>query len=115
MEIQNFTGVCILHADEMQSCRAESANRSCTFGGENASERQCVGTDGNSKRRTGIQLFTRLLCLRKKKPRGNHFWQRGYFVDSVGANDEIIRRYVRLQNKVTREEDQRQLMLGIES
>ncbi|EOX4804005.1 transposase, partial [Vibrio alginolyticus] len=25
----------------------------------------------------------------------NHFWQRGYFVDSVGINEEIIRRYVR--------------------
>ncbi|MDW1522136.1 IS200/IS605 family transposase, partial [Vibrio sp. Vb5032] len=24
-----------------------------------------------------------------------HFWQRGYFVDSVGINEEIIRRYVR--------------------
>ena len=45
---------------------------------------------------------------------GNHFWQRGYFVDSVGANEEIIRRYVRYQEKVAKEEEERQIQLGLE-
>ena len=31
---------------------------------------------------------------------GNHFWSRGYFVDTVGVNEEIIRRYVRHQEKM---------------
>ncbi|HBE5196009.1 TPA: transposase, partial [Escherichia coli] len=28
----------------------------------------------------------------RKKLWGNHFWSRGYFVDTVGVNEEIIRR-----------------------
>ncbi|MBY7994828.1 transposase, partial [Vibrio fluvialis] len=45
---------------------------------------------------------------------GNHFWQRGYFVDSVGMNEEIIRRYVRHQDRVGKEKE-RQMLLGLES
>ncbi len=30
----------------------------------------------------------------RKKLWGNHFWSRGYFVDTVGVNEEIIRRYI---------------------
>lgn len=30
---------------------------------------------------------------------GQSFWARGYFVDTVGVNEEIIRRYVRYQDK----------------
>ena len=44
--------------------------------------------------------------LRKDKLWGNHFWQRGYFVDSVGINEEIIRRYVGYQEKKERVEQQ---------
>ncbi|MFA0093366.1 transposase, partial [Vibrio sp. 10N.261.49.A11] len=35
------------------------------------------------------------------KPRlwGNHFWARGYFVDTVGVNEKVICRYVRHQDK----------------
>ena len=45
----------------------------------------------------------------------NHFWQRGYFVDSVGMNEEIIRRYVRHQDRVGKEEEARQMLLGLEN
>ena len=65
--------------------------------------------------RTEIRLFNKFPHLRKKKLWGNHFWQRGYFVDSVGANEEIIRRYVRHQDKVAREDEERQMMLDMES
>ena len=44
------------------------------------------------------------IILRKNKMWGNHFWQRGYFVDSVGINEELIRRYVRHQEKMERQE-----------
>lgn len=49
--------------------------------------------------------------LRKNKLWGNHFWQRGYFVDTVGINEEVIRRYVRHQQK---EEKQEQAQLTLE-
>ena len=34
---------------------------------------------------------------------GQHFWARGYFVSTVGADEEVIRQYIRHQE----EEDQR--------
>lgn len=68
---------------------------------------------GYVKGRTAIKLFTKFPYLRKNKLWGNHFWQRGYFVDSVGANEEVIRRYVKYQDKVSREEDERQMQLGL--
>ncbi|EPO5825491.1 transposase, partial [Vibrio cholerae] len=42
----------------------------------------------------------------RKKLWGNHFWARGYFVDTVGVNEEIIRRYVRHQGKKKLEQEQ---------
>lgn len=42
------------------------------------------GYMGFVKGRTAIRLFNKFPYLRKKKLWGNHFWQRGYFVDSVG-------------------------------
>ncbi|MCH2057333.1 MAG: IS200/IS605 family transposase, partial [Thalassotalea sp.] len=37
-----------------------------------------------------------------------------YFVDSVGANEAIIKRYVRYQDKVAKEEEERQLLLDVD-
>ena len=65
---------------------------------------------GALKGKIALKLFSKYPHLRKNKMWGNHFWQRGYFVDSVGINEEIIRRYVRHQEKVERQE-QAQLAL----
>jgi putative transposase len=73
------------------------------------------GYMGFVKGRTAIRLFNKFPYLRKKKLWGNHFWRRGYFVDSVGMNEEIIRRYVRHQDRVGKEEEERQMLLGLES
>ncbi|WP_405127919.1 transposase [Pseudoalteromonas sp. PB2-1] len=54
-----------------------------------------------------VHLFTAII----KKLWRNHFWQRGYFVDTVGVNVEIIRRYVRHQEKI---EQQEQAQLALE-
>lgn len=53
---------------------------------------------GVLKGRTAILLFNRFPHIRKKLW-GNHFWARGYFVDTVGVNEEVIRRYVRHQDR----------------
>ena len=42
---------------------------------------------------------------------GNHFWSRGYFVDTVGVNKEIIRRYVRHQEKTEQTYEQQMELL----
>ena len=40
---------------------------------------------------------------------GRHFWSRGYCVSTVGLNEEMIRKYVKWQEKKDREIDQQQL------
>lgn len=37
---------------------------------------------------------------------GNHFWAKGYCVDTVGVNSEMIRKYVKYQEKNEVEEKQ---------
>ncbi|MGY3685590.1 IS200/IS605 family transposase [Vibrio coralliilyticus] len=65
---------------------------------------------GVLKGKIALKLFSKFPHLRKNRLWGNHFWQRGYFVDSVGINEKIIRRYVRRQEKQERAE-QHQLAL----
>ena len=36
---------------------------------------------------------------RKKNFTGQHFWARGYCVDTVGLDEEMIRKYIRYQEK----------------
>ncbi|ECJ2646619.1 IS200/IS605 family transposase, partial [Salmonella enterica subsp. diarizonae] len=43
---------------------------------------------------------------RKNKLWGNHFWARGYCVDTVGINEEMIRKYVKYQEKHEVEDSQ---------
>ncbi|AXF74973.1 hypothetical protein AV903_00800 [Erwinia tracheiphila] len=48
-------------------------------------------------------LFHNRSQHRRKTLWGNHFCAREYFVDRVDVNEEIIRRYVRHQDKKDRE------------
>jgi len=41
----------------------------------------------------------------KQKLGGRHFWARGYFVDTVGRNEEQIREYIRNQTEIDKSED----------
>jgi len=59
---------------------------------------------GVLKGKTAIRIFKSHPNLKKKPYWGNHFWARGYFVNTVGINEEMIRRYVKYQ-----EEEERKL------
>ncbi len=52
---------------------------------------------GILKGKTAIKLFKSYPNLKRKPYWGNHFWTRGYFVNTVGINEEMIRRYVKYQ------------------
>jgi len=41
---------------------------------------------------------------------GQHFWARGYFASTVGRDEEVIREYIRHQEKEDRRVDQLKLM-----
>ena len=67
---------------------------------------------GRVKGQTSIKIFKQFRHLRKKPYWGNHFWSKGYCVDTVGLDAEMIRRYVKFQEKKDRYEEQ--LTLGLE-
>ena len=48
-------------------------------------------------------LIARNLMGRKRNFTGESFWARGYFVSTVGLDEEMVRQYIRDQEK----EDQR--------
>ncbi len=64
---------------------------------------------GTVKGKSALRLFTRFSWLRQKPYWGNHFWAKGYCVDTVGVDAEMIRKYVKYQEK--QEQRQRELQL----
>ena len=46
---------------------------------------------------------------RERNYAGQHFWARGFFVDTVGRDTETIRRYIQEQEAVDRRLDQLEL------
>ena len=61
---------------------------------------------GILKGKTAIKLFKSYPRLKKKPYWGNHFWARGYFVNTVGLDEEMIRRYVKHQEDEERKAEQ---------
>jgi len=60
---------------------------------------------GFLKGKTAIKVLRSYPKLRKKVYWGNHFWSRGYFVRTVGLDEDLIRRYVKYQNKNDKDQD----------
>ena len=54
---------------------------------------------GIVKGKTAVQIFAKKQSLKEKPYWGNHFWARGYFVSTVGIDEELIKRYVKHQEK----------------
>lgn len=63
---------------------------------------------GTLKGKLAIKLFKTYPKLKQKPYWGNHFWSRGYFVNTVGMDEDMIRRYVKYQE----EEDKKEEMQG---
>ena len=49
--------------------------------------------------------IARNFMARKRNFQGQHFWARGYYVTTVGRNEEVIRKYIREQEKEDRRVD----------
>ena len=54
---------------------------------------------GVLKGKIAIKLFKSYPNLKKKPYWGNHFWARGYFVSTVGLDEELIKKYVKHQEQ----------------
>lgn len=65
---------------------------------------------GFLKGKLALDLFARYPQLGRKYW-GRHLWARGYCVSTVGIDEEMIRQYVRWQEKQEREEEEKQKRL----
>ena len=61
---------------------------------------------GILKGKTAIKIFKSYPQLKKKPYWGNHFWARGYCVDTIGFDEDNIKKYVSYQEKQERIEEQ---------
>jgi len=57
---------------------------------------------GTVKGKTALQVFKQFPNLKQKPCWGNHFWSKGYCVVTVGVDSEMIRKYVKYQEKIER-------------
>ena len=64
---------------------------------------------GIIKGRTAIRVFNKFRNLKEKPYWGNHFWSRGYCVDTVGVDADKIRSYVKYQDAQDRRADKKTL------
>ncbi|MCU7906951.1 MAG: IS200/IS605 family transposase [Candidatus Thiodiazotropha sp. (ex Epidulcina cf. delphinae)] len=64
---------------------------------------------GIVKGKTALRVFSRFPYLRQKPYWGNHFWAKGYCVDTVGVDADMIRKYVRYQEK----QEQKQIQMNL--
>ena len=64
---------------------------------------------GYIKGKSAIHI-ARHYAERKRNFVGQHFWARGYFVSTVGRDEEVIRNYIRHQEEEDRRIDQLNLM-----
>ena len=54
---------------------------------------------GTVKGKSAIRIFSQFSYLKEKPYWGNHFWAPGYLVDTVGVSEEMIRKYIKYQEK----------------
>lgn len=54
---------------------------------------------GIIKGRSAIKIFKQFPKLKQKLYWGNHFWARGYCVDTIGLDLDMIRKYIKYQER----------------
>ena len=64
---------------------------------------------GQMKGRVAIRILNKYKKLRQKPYWGNQFWAKGYCVDTVGLDSEMIRKYVKYQEKNEKRVEQQRL------
>jgi len=67
---------------------------------------------GILKGKTAIKIFKSYPQMRTKPYWGNHFWSKGYCVDTIGLDEDKIKKYVKYQEEQERLEEQQRLDFG---
>ena len=99
-EVAREAETCIRRFSEQQGCEVEELNvqidhvHLLVLVPPKVSISGYVGT---IKGRTAIRILNKFRKLKEKPYWGNHFWARGYCVDTVGLDAEMIRKYIKYQ------------------
>jgi len=64
---------------------------------------------GRLKGKVAIRILNKFKRLKQKPYWGNHFWAKGYCVDTVGLDSEMIRKYVKHQEQNEKRVEQQSL------
>jgi len=80
--------------------RAECTTGSRTLAGKGAAQNINIKIDRDNKRAAAIQIFRQFHYLKKKPHWDNHFWANGCCVDAVEIDAEMIRQYLKYQEKL---------------
>ena len=64
---------------------------------------------GRLKGKVAIRVLNKFKKLKQKPYWGNHFWAKGYCVDTVGLDSEMIRKYVKYQEQKEKRVEQQSL------
>ncbi len=67
---------------------------------------------GVLKGKTAIKIFKSYPQLKTKPYWGNHLWSRGYCADTIGLDEDKIKKYVKYQEEQERLEEQQRLNFG---
>ncbi len=62
-----------------------------------------------NKRKSRNKIFKSYPQLKAKPYLGYHFWAKGYCVDTIGLDEDKIKKYVKHQEKQERLEEQQRL------
>jgi putative transposase len=65
---------------------------------------------GRLKGRTAIRVLNKFKKLKQNRYWGNHFWAKGYCVDTVGVDSDMIRKYVKYQEKQEKRVEQQRTL-----
>jgi putative transposase len=60
---------------------------------------------GTIKGRTAIRVFNKFRKLKERPYWGNKFWARGYCVDTIGLDSEMVVKYVKYQEQKERDSE----------
>jgi len=92
--------------ERSRSDGAERAGRPCASALFDPAEVVGVFVSEISEGEASDQTVQELPEIEAEPYWGNHFWVRGHTVNTVGMNEEVIRRYVKYQEKREKEEEQ---------
>ena len=66
---------------------------------------------GTLKGKTALRSFSKFPYLKQKPYWGNHFWAKGYCVDTVGLDAEMVRKYVKYQDEQDKKHEPQNMKL----